>query len=92
MFNWSRIYRRYLATLAQVTAAWNSASVELVATTGWTLLFHAMAAHSKGDKQRVREIIKKHAEVIKNVPAAREYRQMDAMATARLAWPRSSSI
>lgn len=47
-------------------------------------VFHALAAHSKGDKQRVREIIKKHAEIAKNVPAEREYRQMDAMATAQL--------
>jgi hypothetical protein len=47
-------------------------------------VFHALAAHSKGDKDRVRAIIKKHAEIIKNVPSEREYRQLDAMATSQL--------
>ena len=47
-------------------------------------VFHALAAHSKGDKDRVRAIIKKHAEITKNVASEREFRQLDAMATSQL--------
>ena len=36
-----------MAAYAQVTLAYNSASVELVSMTGWMRLFHAMAAQQK---------------------------------------------
>lgn len=44
-------------------------------------LFHLVAAYSKGDMERVRKIIKRHAEEIKNHKANAKYRLLDATAT-----------
>lgn len=47
-------------------------------------VFHALAAHSKGDKERVRAVIKKHAQQTDEIPANPEYRMLDTMATHQL--------
>lgn len=47
-------------------------------------VFHVLSAYSKGDKERVRRVIKKHAEITEEVEANPEYRLLDAMATAQI--------
>lgn len=47
-------------------------------------VFHALAAYSKGDTERVRNVIRKHVESKKEQEANPKFRQLDAMATAQL--------
>jgi len=44
-------------------------------------VFHAVAAYSKGDDERLRAIMKRHAEQINEFPANEQYRLFDATAT-----------
>ncbi|GAA3579009.1 hypothetical protein [Marinobacter xestospongiae] len=44
-------------------------------------VFHAMAAMNRGDTERLRGIIRSHAESIKETPSSDQWRMVDAMAT-----------
>ena len=44
-------------------------------------VLHAFAAYSKGDMERVRKVIKRHAEQIEEFPANSKYKLFDASAT-----------
>lgn len=44
-------------------------------------VFHAIAAQNKGDDQRLRSVIRSHAEAIEQTPASDQWQMIDAMAT-----------
>lgn len=44
-------------------------------------VFHAIAAQNKGDHERLRSVIRSHAEAIDETPANEEWKFVDAMAT-----------
>ncbi|KPP97441.1 hypothetical protein [Marinobacter sp. HL-58] len=44
-------------------------------------VFHAIAAQNKGDEERLRSVIRDHAEAIDETPANQDWRFVDAMAT-----------
>jgi hypothetical protein len=44
-------------------------------------VFHAIAAQNKGDRERLRSIIRSHAESIEQTPSNEQWRFVDAMAT-----------
>ncbi|MFN2360890.1 MAG: hypothetical protein ABR522_07410 [Marinobacter sp.] len=44
-------------------------------------VFHAIAAQNKGDDERLRSVIRSHAEAIHETPADEEWKFVDAMAT-----------
>ena len=44
-------------------------------------VFHAIAAQNKGDEERLRSVIRSHAQAIEETPADEEWRFVDAMAT-----------
>ncbi|HEY9120237.1 MAG TPA: hypothetical protein VIN33_10795, partial [Marinobacter sp.] len=44
-------------------------------------VFHAIAAQNKGDQERLRAVIRSHAEAIDETPANEEWKFVDAMAT-----------
>lgn len=44
-------------------------------------VFHAIAAQNKGDDERLRAVIRSHAEAIEETPADMEWKFVDAMAT-----------
>ncbi|KZY67044.1 hypothetical protein A3737_34040 [Oleiphilus sp. HI0065] len=44
-------------------------------------VFHAVAAYSKGDDERLRAILKRHAEQTAEFPPNEQYRLFDATAT-----------
>lgn len=44
-------------------------------------VFHAIAAQNKGDEERLRDVIRSHAEAIEETPANEEWKFVDAMAT-----------
>lgn len=47
-------------------------------------VLHAMAAFTKGDTERVKNVIRKHAEAIKKRPSRPSHKMIDAMATYNL--------
>lgn len=47
-------------------------------------VFHAMAASNAGDTEKVKAIIKAHAESLSNTPSNEEWRMVDEMATRNL--------
>ena len=44
-------------------------------------VFHAIAAQNKGDNERLRSVIRSHAEAIEQTPANDQWQMVDAMAT-----------
>ena len=44
-------------------------------------VFHAIAAQNKGDEERLRDVIRSHAQAIEETPANEEWVFVDAMAT-----------
>lgn len=44
-------------------------------------VFHAIAAQNKGDEERLRSVIRSHAQAIEETPANEEWKFVDAMAT-----------
>lgn len=49
-----------------------------------THVLHALAAYTKGDTERVKAVIRKHADAVKRRPSRPDYKMIDAMATYNL--------